>query len=137
MSTDRLKELRDIINHNNKLYYQQDAPEISDAEYDSLFRELVELEKQHPEAYAPDSPTLKIGSAPLTEFQSYTHRYRMYSLNNAMSRDEFSSFFNNVMNVNLPSLATPSIVMEYKFDGLALELVYRDGVGRGSLTMSP
>ncbi|MGL4676874.1 MAG: NAD-dependent DNA ligase LigA [Brevinema sp.] len=128
MSVERLKELRIIIDYHNKLYYQQDNPEITDMEYDALFHELLELENKHPEEFAPDSPALKVGATPLTEFKSYQHRYRMYSLNNVMTKDEFLSFFHTVMNVQLTSLATPSVVLEYKFDGLALELVYKDRV---------
>ncbi len=128
MSVERLKELRKIVEGHNKLYYQNDAPEISDAEYDKLFRELLELESKYPEEFAPDSPALKVGTAPLDAFETKEHRYRMYSLSNAMTSAEFMSFFHTVMNIQLTSLATPSIVLEYKFDGLALELVYRDRV---------
>lgn len=128
MGLNRLKELREIIDYHNKLYYQQDNPEITDIEYDKLFRELLHLENQYPEEFSPASPALKVGSAPLKEFKTTEHRYRMYSLNNAMTKDEFLNFFHTVMNIQLTSLATPSIVLEYKFDGLALELVYKDRI---------
>ncbi len=121
MSIERLHELRIIVEHHNKLYYQQDNPEISDAEYDNFFRELLALEEEFPEEFAPDSPTLRVGTVPLSEFQSYNHQYRMFSLANAMTKDEFESFFHTVMNVQITSLATPSVVLEYKFDGLAIE----------------
>ena len=126
MSVERLKELRVIIEHHNKVYFQKDNPEITDAEYDKLFRELLELEQQYPEEFVLDSPALKVGSPALTEFKSYKHHYRMYSLNNAMSKEEFLAFFRTVTTVNVVSFATPSIVLEYKFDGLAIELVYKD-----------
>ena len=126
MSVERLKELRVIIEHHNKVYFQKDNPEITDVEYDKLFKELLELEQQHPEEFALDSPALKIGSPALTEFKSYKHHYRMYSLNNAMSKEEFLAFFRTVTTVTVVSFATPSIVLEYKFDGLAIELVYKD-----------
>ncbi|MGL4562613.1 MAG: NAD-dependent DNA ligase LigA [Brevinema sp.] len=128
MSKERLLELRNIITHHNKAYYLYDAPEISDAEYDILFRELLALEQQYPEMYTLDSPALKVGTAPLSSFPTQKHRYRMYSLENAMNDEEFLNFFHNITNVSVASLATPSIVLEYKFDGLAIELVYRDGV---------
>jgi len=128
MNIDRIKQLRQDIEHYNKLYYAEDSPIITDQEYDKLFRELVELEKQFPEMRSLDSPTLRIGSAPLSKFESFHHRYKMYSLNNAMTNKEFESFFNSVMKIKLISLATPSIVLEYKFDGLALELIYKDGI---------
>lgn len=128
MSLERLHELRRLVEYHNKRYYQDDNPEISDAEYDKLFRELLDLEAAHPEAYSPDSPALRVGTAPLAQFVPYHHRYRMLSLSNAMTNAEFENFFNTVMNVHLPSLATPSIVLEYKFDGLALELVYKNGI---------
>ena len=73
MSVERLKELRVIIEHHNKVYFQKDNPEITDAEYDKLFKELLALEQQYPEEFALDSPTLKIGSPALTEFKSYKH----------------------------------------------------------------
>ena len=128
MSVERLKELRVIIEHHNKVYFQKDNPEITDAEYDKLFKELLELEQQYPEEFVLDSPALKVGSPALTEFKSYKHHYRMYSLNNAMSKDEFLAFFRTVTTVNVVSFATPSVVLEYKFDGLAIELVYKDRV---------
>ena len=128
MSVEHLKELRVIIEYHNKAYYQNNNPEITDAEYDILFRELLDLEQQYPEEFSLDSPVLKVGAPALTEFKSYKHQYKMYSLNNVMSKNEFLSFFHTIMTVPVVSLATPSIVLEYKFDGLAIELVYKDRV---------
>ncbi|MGL4367772.1 MAG: NAD-dependent DNA ligase LigA [Brevinemataceae bacterium] len=128
MSVDRLLELRRLINHYNNKYYLSEHSEVSDAEYDRLFRELEKLEKKYPKMHSLDSPILKIGTTPVSEFKTTPHKYRMYSLANAMTTQEFNNFFYNLMNVKTNSLAAPSIVLEYKFDGLALELVYEDGV---------
>ncbi|MGL4394753.1 MAG: NAD-dependent DNA ligase LigA [Brevinema sp.] len=128
MSKERILELRKSITAHNKAYYLNDDPIVSDAEYDALFRELVALEAQYPEMRSLDSPTLKVGTAPLSSFETKKHRYRMYSLDNAMTEQEFLSFFDHVTHVKVASLATPSVVLEYKFDGLAIELLYRDGL---------
>src|SRR5512136_1578448 len=88
----RIKELRQEIERNNRLYYVLDRPEISDAEYDSLFRELVELEGHFPDLVTPDSPTQRIGGQPLEKFVQVTHRSPMLSLENAFSEVEMRDF---------------------------------------------
>ncbi|HEY5308209.1 MAG TPA: NAD-dependent DNA ligase LigA, partial [Casimicrobiaceae bacterium] len=82
---------RDIEAHNHR-YYVLDAPSVSDAEYDGLFRELQALEAQFPALARPDSPTQRVGGAPATEFEAVTHRLPMLSLNNAFADDEVESF---------------------------------------------
>ncbi len=85
----RVNELRDLIRYHNYRYYVLDAPEISDAEYDRLLRELKELEERFPELISPDSPTAQVGAKPLeATFRPIRHPSRMYSLDNAFSLDE-------------------------------------------------
>ncbi len=88
----RIKALRTEIDHHNRQYYVYDAPELPDAEYDRLLRELQELERRHPELITPDSPTQRVGDAPLSEFDEVTHRVPMLSLDNAFNEDEFQDF---------------------------------------------
>src|SRR5579885_3180480 len=83
-----IEELRREIRRHDYLYYVLDAPEITDAEYDALFRRLEALEKAHPELVTPDSPTQRVGGAPLPKFETVRHRHPMLSLANATSRDE-------------------------------------------------
>ena len=88
----RVKELRRIIEKNNRLYYEKDAPELSDFEYDALSRELKALEAQFPELVTPDSPTQKVGGAPSEKFEKVEHKVRMESLQDAFSFDELREF---------------------------------------------
>ncbi len=123
----RIQDLREKINYHNYLYYILDSPEISDAEYDRLFDELVELEKKYPELITPDSPTQRVGAPPLTEFATVKHTLPMLSLNKAATEEELSDFHRRVMESS--GLPQPKIeyTTEPKFDGLAIELVYKDG----------
>lgn len=124
----RAEELRRQLEQHNRLYYVLDAPSITDAEYDELFRELQRLEEQHPGLVTPDSPTQRVGGAPLDKFTSVTHRLPMLSLENATNADEIREFDQRVKKVlGLPSDATLPYVCEPKMDGLAVELVYTDG----------
>src|SRR3989338_11143667 len=84
----KLDKLRKEIEHHNHLYYVLDKPEISDAEYDKLFRELIALEKQHPELITADSPTRRVGGTPLKKFTTVTHKSPLLSLDNAMNEGE-------------------------------------------------
>ena len=124
--SERAGKLRREIEHHNTLYYAKDAPEISDAEYDRLFRELVELEQAHPELASPDSPTQRVGAAPLPEFAEVRHRTPMLSLGNAFDEDEVRAFDRRARE----ALGAEEIdyAVEPKFDGLAISLSYRDGV---------
>lgn len=120
------KKLRAEIEKHNYHYYVLDSPAITDAEYDALFRRLQELEEQYPELRTPDSPTQRVGAPPLDKFEPYTHSIPMLSLANAMDEDEFLAFDERVRK-NLGSDDPVTYYAELKFDGLAIELVYRDG----------
>src|SRR5471030_1993280 len=117
---ERAASLRRDIEHHNHRYYVLDDPEIEDAGYDRLFRELVELEKEHPELAAPDSPTQRVGAAPLPEFAEVRHRVPMLSLGNAFEEDEVRAFDKRVRE----ALGVDSVeyAAEPKFDGLAISL---------------
>ena len=116
---------REIVEHNRR-YYELDAPEISDVEYDALFRRLQELEAAHPELRSPDSPTERVGVAPAARFAPVRHTQPMLSLANAMSEDEVREFDKRVHRT-LRDDAAIAYVAEPKFDGLAIELVYENG----------
>ncbi len=124
----RVNELRRQMEHHNRLYYILDAPTISDAEYDALFRELQQLEEQYPDLVSPDSPTQRVGGAALDKFSSVTHRLPLLSLENATNAGEIRDFDLRVKkNLGLPLEDQISYVCEPKMDGLAVELVYTDG----------
>jgi DNA ligase (NAD+) len=122
----RLKKLREAIEHHSRLYYVEDAPEITDAEYDALFHELQALEAEHPELVTPDSPTRRVGGAPLAQFSEVRHRVPMLSINNAFDEEEVRAFDRRVREA--VGAETVQYAAEPKFDGLAVSLVYRDGV---------
>lgn len=128
----RAEALRRDIERHNRLYYLQDAPEITDAEYDRLLRELVELEARHPELFTPDSPTQRVGATPLAEFPEVRHRTPMLSLSNALDEDEARAFDRRVRE----ALGEDEVeyAAEPKFDGLAISLNYRDGTFRQGAT---
>jgi DNA ligase (NAD+) len=115
---------REIEGHNHR-YYVLDEPAIPDAEYDGLFRELVALEQAHPELVTPDSPTQRVGGAPLEEFPKVVHRTPMLSLNNAFSDEDVAGFDRRARE----GLRKDAIeyAAEPKFDGLAISLLYEDG----------
>lgn len=123
--TRRAAELRVQLEHHNYLYYVMDAPEISDAEYDILFRELAALEEAHPELDDPNSPTKRVGGEPAAGFTPYEHALRMYSLDNAMDVEEWYAFTDRVARGlgrdDAEYWADP------KMDGLALEVIYEKG----------
>jgi DNA ligase (NAD+) len=123
----RIAELRQRIDYHNYRYYVLDDPEISDAEYDRLLRELLELENQFPELITPDSPTQRVGAAPLEEFNTVTHTIPMVSLDNAFGYDELREFDGRVKR-GLGSGQEVEYVVEPKIDGVAVELVYENGV---------
>jgi DNA ligase (NAD+) len=125
---DRIQELREQINYHNYLYYVLDSPEISDAEYDRLFDELLELEKKHPELITPDSPTQRVGATPLEEFKTVRHSLPMLSLNKSTSEPEFLDFHRRVLELSGVEEKKIKYTVEPKFDGLAIELVYRKGI---------
>ncbi len=120
----RVKELRRIIEKNNRLYYEKDAPELSDFEYDVLSRELKALEAQFPELVTPDSPTQRVGGAPSEKFEKVEHKVRMESLQDAFSFDELREFDRRVRQV----IPEPKYVVEAKIDGLSVSLEYHNGI---------
>ncbi len=125
----RIAELTELLNHHAYLYYVLDAPEISDAEYDSLYRELRELEEANPELIRPDSPTQRVGAAPLEAFGTVTHGVPMLSLDNAFSEDELREFDARLKRfLDLSESADLEYVCELKIDGLAISLTYEEGV---------
>jgi len=117
--------LREAIERHNRLYYVEDAPEITDAEYDALFRELQALETEHPELRSPDSPTQRVGGAPIDGFGEVRHRTPMLSIGNAFEADEVAAF-DKRMREGL-GVDAVEYAVEPKFDGLAVSLTYRDG----------
>ncbi|CUU06471.1 DNA ligase (NAD+) [Armatimonadetes bacterium GBS] len=125
----RIEELRRLIEYHNYRYYVLDQPEISDEEYDRLFRELVELEAQFPDLITPDSPTQRVGAPPLEAFPEHTHREVMLSLDNAFSDEELMAFDQRVKRfLDLPPDTAIEYTCELKIDGLAVSLTYEDGV---------
>lgn len=122
----RITELHKQINKANYSYYVLDNPTISDAEYDRLMRELQNLEESNPELKTPDSPTQRVGANPLTEFGTITHRVPLLSLDNAMDEAEVLEFVSRVHKA-LPGKQV-EFVAEPKIDGLAVELVYENGI---------
>ncbi|MGQ9697829.1 MAG: NAD-dependent DNA ligase LigA, partial [Armatimonadota bacterium] len=124
----RIAQLRELINYHNYLYYVLDSPEISDSEYDRLFRELVELETAYPSLVTPDSPTQRVGAPPAEQFETHTHREPMLSLSNAFDAGELRAFDSRVKRaLGLPADASIEYVAELKIDGLAVSLTYQDG----------
>jgi DNA ligase (NAD+) len=122
----RLTTLRETIERHNRLYYLDDAPQITDAEYDALFRELQALEAEHPELRTPDSPTQRVGGAPLPQFAEVRHRTPMLSIGNAFDEEDVRAF-DKRMRETL-DVEEIEYAVEPKFDGLAVSLSYRDGL---------
>ena len=135
----RIRELRTALDHHNRLYYTQATPEISDAEYDKLFRELEELEKKHPEFHDPNSPTLRVGGAPIEGFQQIRHAVPMLSIDDvfelgaeameksgaARPEQELIEFYQRLQkNLKRGNIA---VTIEPKIDGVAVSLLYRNG----------
>ena len=123
----RTAELREILDYHNHRYYVLDSPEISDAEYDELFDELVRLESEYPDFRTPDSPTQRIGAPPLDKFPSKKHSLPMLSLNKAMNRDDFHDFDGRIRDL-IAGEGDIEYAVEPKYDGLAVELIYENGV---------
>lgn len=121
----RIAELRETVEYHNQRYYQQDAPEISDAEYDRLMRELQDLENLYPESYSPSSPSQRVGTAPLTKFASFHHPSPMFSLANAFSSEEIIEFDHRIK--RLAGVDEIAYIAEPKLDGLAVNLIYENG----------
>ena len=129
MNSEQIKEridfLRKKIEYNSKLYYENDSPEITDYEYDNMFRELVELEQKYPEFDSPSSPTKRVGGAAIDKFEKFTHKIQMGSLTDVFSYEELKDFIkrtNDILGENTEYSVEP------KIDGLSVSLIYRDGV---------
>ena len=123
----RITVLRRQLEHHNQLYYQLDTPEISDAEYDLLFRELQKLESKYPQFISNDSPTQRVGGAALDKFNSIVHRIPMLSLENAVNPNEIRDFDQRIKKL-LGIGDEITYLCEPKMDGLAVELIYRNGL---------
>ena len=121
---ERMKELVELLNRYATEYYTSDNPSVSDSEYDRLYRELVELEKAHPEQVLPDSPTHRVGGKILDGFEKYSHQYPLYSLQDAFSREELDSFDARVRK----ELDAVTYICELKIDGLSISLTYEQGI---------
>ena len=130
---DRLRTLREELNFHAYRYYVLDAPLISDGEYDLLFQELLTLEEQHPELITPDSPSRRVGAAPLPQFQSVEHRFPMLSLENAFNDNDLREFEQRLQRF-LKTDTAFSYMAEPKLDGLAVEIIYEQGVMTAGLT---
>ena len=120
----RIQNLVDLLNQYRKEYYTDDKPTVSDSEYDVLYRELVDLEKAHPEWILPNSPTQEVGGLILEGFEKYQHQVPLYSLQDAFSREELDDFDRRVKS----EFPNASYMAELKIDGLSISLVYVDGV---------
>ena len=119
-----MNELVSLLNQYAKEYYTQDNPTVSDSQYDQLYRELVELEKQHPENILPNSPTHRVGGLVLEGFEKYQHEYPLYSLQDAFSKEELIAFDKRVK----AEFPTAAYMAELKIDGLSVSLTYVNGV---------
>ena len=127
----RAAHLRDTLNQHNERYFTHDSPDVSDAEYDELKRELIALEAKHPSLITLDSPSAQIGATTLTTFAPVTHRAPMTSLDNAMDIDELRAWgeraargINNVLDNAKPM----QLICELKIDGLAMSIRYENGI---------
>ncbi|MFH1454261.1 MAG: NAD-dependent DNA ligase LigA [Armatimonadota bacterium] len=122
----QIEELKSKINYHNYRYYVLDNPEVTDLEYDKLFRKLKELEDKHPQYKTTDSPTLRVGSAPVTSFGTVIHKTPMLSLDNAFNEEEILAFDKRVKkNLNKDEI---DYCVELKLDGLAVSLIYENGI---------
>ena len=128
---DEIKNLRLLVEKHNKLYHQDDAPEISDEEYDALYQRLQLLEK-HKGNIDTTSPTAKVGSKPKRAFEKHSHLKPMLSLNNVFNEEEFLKFDERVTKWTGHSLTEYSV--EPKFDGLGISISYEDGVLNKAVT---
>ena len=123
MIRQRIEELRRQLDYHNHKYYVENAPEISDFDFDAMMRELQELEREHPEYADPASPTLRVGSDLGAEFRTVRHRYPMLSLGNTYSLDELHEFLGRIER----EAGATDYVCELKFDGTAISLTYEHG----------
>ena len=133
----KIEELRQEIELHNRLYYQKDAPIISDQQYDKLLRELMMLEDGHPEYKTLFSPTMKVGAPPVKEFKPFAHTTPMLSISNAFSFEEVRDFNRRALNIlrdNDSEIEDVEYICELKIDGLSVALIYEDGILTGAGT---
>lgn len=123
----QLNQLRETLHYHSVRYYVEDSPEIPDAEYDRLMRELLELEAQHPELITLDSPSQRVGGKPLDGFEQVKHEIPMLSLDNAFDDDELDAFHKRIQD-RLATTELDAFCCEPKLDGLAVSLLYENGV---------
>lgn len=124
---DKLNQLKETLHYHSVRYYVEDSPEIPDAEYDRLMRELQAIEAEHPELVTLDSPSQRVGGAPLDGFETVAHEIPMLSLDNAFDDDELDGFQKR-MRDRLPSANLDTFCCEPKLDGLAVSILYENGV---------
>ncbi|MBX4200991.1 NAD-dependent DNA ligase LigA [Candidatus Parcubacteria bacterium] len=125
----RIEKLKELINHHRYLYHVKDQQEISDAALDSLKKELFDLEQEHPEFITSDSPTQRVGGAPLKEFKKVPHKQRMFSLNDAFSKEDMEEWLKRISRLLTEEEKNAvDFYGELKIDGLAIELIYKDGI---------
>ena len=127
---ERILELRKLLKRYSYEYYTLDRPTVPDSEYDMLFRQLEELEAKQPEAYDPDSPTQRVGGEILSEFRKITHGRPMLSLGDVFSYDELRDWAKKITDV----YGEVEFCAEYKIDGLAMSLIYEDGLFKQAVT---
>ncbi|MEG2061127.1 MAG: NAD-dependent DNA ligase LigA [Alistipes sp.] len=123
MIREKIEELRRQLEYHNSKYYVENAPEISDFEFDALMRALQEAEREHPEYADPNSPSVRVGSDITAEFQTVEHRFQMLSLGNTYSLDELHEFIERIER----EVGATELVCELKFDGTAISLTYEHG----------
>ena len=129
----KIRKLRTVVRHHEYLYHVRDRPEVSDAEYDQLFDELKELEHQFPDLVTVDSPTQRVGAAPLDQFSTVEHAAPMLSLDSGADRESLERFDARMRKTlgtqadEAETAATVHYVVEPKLDGASVELVYEEG----------
>ncbi len=124
---DKITALQTTLRHHEYQYHVMDSPEVPDAEYDRLMRELRELEEAHPDLITPDSPTQRVGAAPLSAFEQVRHEVPMLSLDNAFDEESYLAFYKRVQD-RLKNTDDITFCCELKLDGLAVSLLYEDGL---------
>ena len=127
----KIEDLRKNLHHWNYAYYVLDNPEVDDAVYDAAMRELIEFEKKYPELITPDSPSQRVGTEPVSDFQKVIHKTPLYSLDNALNFEELEEWEEKlfrILGVGSSRDLTLQYVCEMKIDGLAMALTYEDGV---------
>ena len=127
------ENLKSVIRNHDHNYYVLDDPEISDREYDELFNQLIEIEKLHPQLVSPESPTQRVGTTPLSSFETYTHNKQMLSLANVFTNKELEDFFNRV-NKRLIDINSYEVFCEPKMDGAAVSIIYDNGILKTAAT---